>query len=96
MERGLTITMLDPDEDYLGIEVVASNERFAGSAYIYAGVEELSQIAEKMAGFPRSCDDRRTHEFGNRDPAFGALTSTSPLRRCRTVNRDGIADFDRH
>ena len=70
MERGLTITALDPDEDYLGIEVVASNERFAGSAYIYAGVEELSDLAAKMEGYPRSIDDRRTHEFGNRDPAY--------------------------
>ena len=80
MERGLTITILDPDEDYLGIEVVASNERFAGSAYIYGGVEELSQIAEKMGGFPRSCDDRRTHEFGNRDPAFAGGFVSITLR----------------
>lgn len=70
MERGLTITALDPDENYLGIEVVASNERFAGSAWIYAGVQELSELATKLDGFPRSYDDRRTHEFGNRDPAF--------------------------
>ena len=70
MERGLTITALDPDEDYLGIEIVASNERFAGSAYIYAGVDELSELAAKLDGFPHSSDDRRAHEFGNRDPAF--------------------------
>lgn len=70
MEPGLTVTALDPDEDYLGIEVVASNERFAGSAYVYAGVEELSALASKLDGFPRSGDDRRTYEFGNRDPAF--------------------------
>ena len=70
MERGLRITALDPDEDYLGIEVVASNERFAGSAWIHAGVEELSDLAARMDGFPRSCDDRGTHELGNRDPAF--------------------------
>jgi hypothetical protein len=70
MERGLTITALDPDEDYLGIEIVASNERFAGSAWIYAGVEELSDLAAKMDGFPHSYDDRRTHGFGDRDPEF--------------------------
>jgi hypothetical protein len=70
MQRGLTITALDPDEDYLGIEVAASNERFAGSAWIYAGVDELSKVAAKLDGFPRSYEDRRAHEFGNRDPAF--------------------------
>ena len=70
MERGLTITALDPDEDYLGIEVAASNERFAGPAWIYAGVKELSELAAKLDGFPRSYEDRRAHEFGNRDPAF--------------------------
>jgi hypothetical protein len=70
MQRGLTITAIDPDQDYLGIEVTASNERFAGSAWIYAGVEELSELAATMEGFPRSFEDRRTHEFGNRDPAF--------------------------
>jgi hypothetical protein len=68
MEPGLTITAFDPDEDYLGIQVAASNGRFAGAAWIYAGVDELSQIAATLEGFPRSYDDRRTHEFGNRDP----------------------------
>ena len=80
MERGLTITILDPDEDYFGIEVVASNERFAGSAYAYAGVEELLELAAKMDGFPRSCDDRRTHEFGNRDGAFAGGFVSITLR----------------
>ena len=42
MDPGLTVTALDPDEDYLGIEVSASNDRFAGSAWIYAGLKELS------------------------------------------------------
>jgi hypothetical protein len=54
MTRGLTIRAVDPDEDYLGIEVSASNERFAGSTWIYAGVEELSELAAQMEGFPRS------------------------------------------
>jgi hypothetical protein len=82
MEPGLTITALDPDEDYLGIEVIASNKRFAGSAWIYAGVEELSQLAATMDGFPRSYDDLRTHEFGNRDPAFAGGFVSITLR-CR-------------
>ena len=69
MDPGLTITAVDHDEDYLGIEVAASTDRFAGSAWIYAGVKELSELAATITGFPRSYDDRRTHEFGNREPA---------------------------
>jgi len=78
VDHGLRITALDPDEDYLGIEVVASNERFAGAAWIYAGVEELSHIAQKMEGFPCSFDDRRTYELGNRDRAFGGGSLVLP------------------
>ena len=80
MECGLTITVLDPDDDYYGIDIVASNDRFAGSAYIYAGVEELSELAANMTGFPRSCDDCRTHEFGRRDPAFAGGFCSVTLR----------------
>lgn len=70
MQRGVTITALDPDEDYLGIDVAASNDRFVGSAWIYAGVKELSELAAKMDAFPCSYEDRRAHELGNRDPNF--------------------------
>lgn len=80
MERGLTIRAIDPDEDYLGIEVAASNDRFAGSAWIYAGIEELSELAATIEGFPRSFEDRRTHEFGNRDPAFAGGFVSVTLR----------------
>ena len=91
MQRGLTITAFDPDQDYLGIEVAASNERFAGSAYIYAGVEELSELAPKMDGFPRSYEDRRNHEFGNRDPGFaGGFVSIT----LRCVDRAGHLAVD--
>ena len=91
MQSGLTITAVDPDEDYLGIEVAASNKRFAGSAWIYAGVEELSELAAKMDGFPHSYEDRRTHEFGNRDPGFagGFLSIT-----LRCVDRAGHLAVD--
>lgn len=80
MEPGLTITALDPDEDYLGVEVAASNDRFAGSAWIYAAVGELSELAATMQGFPSSYDDHRTHEFGNRDPAFAGGFVSITLR----------------
>lgn len=39
-----------------------------------------------MDGFPRSCDDRRTYELGNRDPAFaGGFVSIT----LRCVDRAG-------
>ena len=91
MQHGLTITALDPDADYLGIEVTASNERFAGSAWIYAGVDELSEVAAKLDGFPSSYEDRRAHEFGNRDPAFaGGFFSIS----VRCLDRAGHLAVD--
>jgi hypothetical protein len=69
MTFGLTVAVVDPDDDYLGIEIQASNERFAGSTRIYAGLEELSQFANTIVGFPENHQDRRTHEFGSRDPS---------------------------
>ena len=91
MQRGLTITALDPDVDYLGIEVAASNDRFAGSAWIYAGVDELSELAAKLEGFPRSNEDSRSHEFGTRDPAFaGGFLSIS----LRCLDRAGHLAVD--
>ena len=70
MQRGLTITIVDPDPDYLGIEIGASNERFAGSTRIYAGLAALSEFANHIAGFPSNPKDERSYEFGSPDPGF--------------------------
>ena len=70
MPNGLTITAIDPDDDYLDIEVTASNQRFAGATWTYAGVQEISEVAAKMEGLPRSYEDRRAHEFGTRHPGI--------------------------
>ena len=69
MERGLTITIVDVEPDYLGIDIRASNDRFGGSARIYAGLTELSEFANRIAGFPTSSDERN-YEFGSRDRSF--------------------------
>jgi len=69
LASGLTIRVVDTDDDYLGIEIYASNDRFAGSAQIYAGLEELSEFAARLAGFPSNSDDARVYEFGSRDPS---------------------------
>jgi hypothetical protein len=69
VKEGLTFEAVDNDADYLGIEIRASNGRFVGYAWIYAGNDELSEFATHIAGFPGSCQDRRTYEFGCPDQA---------------------------
>ena len=70
MSAGLTITAVDADVDYLGIEIYASNGRFSGSTWIYAGVDELSEFAGEIEGFPSGPEDQRMHEFGTREPGY--------------------------
>ena len=70
MQQGLTITIVDVDPDYLGIEIRAANDRFAGSTWIYAGLSQLSEFADRMAGFPTNPQDDRKYEFGTPDPGF--------------------------
>ncbi len=67
MIPGLTIAVVDVDDDYLGIDIAAVNERFAGSARIYAGLHQLSEFANAITGFPARPDDKRIFEFGVRD-----------------------------
>jgi hypothetical protein len=67
VKEGLTIEAVDNDGDYLGIEVRASNGRFAGCAWIYAGNDELSDFAAHITGFPASLQDLRSYEFGSPD-----------------------------
>ncbi len=59
--------MVDPDDDYLGLEVQVANGRFSGSARIFAGLDQLSEFAQAIAGFPASASDSRTYEFGSRE-----------------------------
>lgn len=50
MEPGLRISVVDPDEDYLGIEVAAASSRFAGTTRIYVGLDELSILSSRIEG----------------------------------------------
>src|SRR5437870_2902020 len=67
MQEGLVIKIVDVDPDYLGIEIRAANARYSGSTMIYAGLTELSEFADQIAGFPTNSTDKRTFEFGSRD-----------------------------
>jgi len=67
---GLSITVVDPDRDYLGVEVTASNGRFACSSRVFAGLGELGEIADALEGFPASPSDTREVELGTVDPKY--------------------------
>ena len=67
MNPGLQFSVVDPDDDYLGIEIHGWNERFSGTTFIYAGLGELSEFAARIAGFPANKQDTRTYEFGSLD-----------------------------
>jgi hypothetical protein len=70
MGAGLQITVVDVDDDYLGIEIAVGSTRFSGSARIYAGVNQLSEFARAITGFPATSADSRSFEFGTRDPRY--------------------------
>lgn len=64
---GLTISVVDPDDSYLGIEVRATGARFAGTTFIYAAFDALGAFAAQIDGFPTSPQDERSYQFGNPD-----------------------------
>lgn len=68
MRRGLTISVVDPDDDYLGLEISAASGRFAGATRIFAALDELGEFAVAIRGFPLDAGDSRRFEFGSRDP----------------------------
>jgi len=70
VEPGLRISIVDPDEDYLGIEICVASCRFAGATRIYAGRDELSTFAARIEGFPATAQDEREYEFGSIDPGI--------------------------
>jgi hypothetical protein len=75
---GLEIRVVDPDDDYLGIEVSVATDRFAGSARIFAGLNQLSELADSLRGFPSSPADKRRFELGTRKPGYaGGFVSLS-------------------
>lgn len=67
MDAGLRIRVVDTDSEYLGIEIHGWNTRFSGTTRIYAGLDELSEFASCIAGFPTSYQDERAYEFGSAD-----------------------------
>jgi hypothetical protein len=70
MANFLKIVVVDPDPDYLGIEIFASSCRFSGATKIYAGLDQLKRLADAIHGFPEGRSDERKFVFGTKDKGF--------------------------
>jgi len=91
MVPGLSITILEQDPDYLGLEVAAASARFAGTAHIYADLGVLNEFAHAIAGFPRDSSDSRSFDFGVPDERYaGGHVRLS----FRCVDGSGHAELD--
>ena len=88
-----TIVAVDPDPDYLGIEIFASSRRFSGTTRIYAGLDELSRFAGAIEGFPTSREDERRHVFGTQDKGI-AGGYCSVRFRCRDTVCHSVVEFE--
>ncbi|MCP5537241.1 MAG: hypothetical protein H7A51_13555 [Akkermansiaceae bacterium] len=70
MPRILRISVVDPDPDYLGIEIYAASERYAGSTRIYTSEDELSEFGRVIEGFPSAASDTRNYVLGTEEDGF--------------------------
>jgi hypothetical protein len=52
MARGFQVTYLYNDNDVIELRIIADNGRFCGTANVYVGMGELSNVAECLRGFP--------------------------------------------
>ena len=74
--------MVDPD-NYLGIEIRASNES--------SGLDQLSDFADCIAGFPVNAQDQRFYEFGSRAPSIaGGYSRLERARSGSATLRDAV------
>jgi hypothetical protein len=60
----LRITVVWVDPDLQEVAVSAASKNFSGETYLYAGTEELAQLADRIQGFPSSSADRRVFSLG--------------------------------
>jgi hypothetical protein len=100
MASGMIVKLAALDDDYFGFEIYASIDRFAGSAHIHAGLQELSELATCIAGFPSNPEDERVYEFGSRAPSiaggYAGLRFYCFDRAGHAVVEIGIEDYGRH
>ena len=65
---GLTFSVEKDNDDTVGVEICAWNDRYTGSAFLWATDTQLSEFAACIAGFPARAGDQRSFHFGSRDP----------------------------
>ena len=52
MTRGVQVTYLYHDYDVIELQIAADNGRFRGTTRVYAGIGELSDVAESLKASP--------------------------------------------
>lgn len=87
----LQLTAVWDDPDMIELRVSAGNGGFSGSTHVYVGLDELSQAASSLAGFPRSPDDRRQLSWGSEDAA-SHLGLVQLAFRCRDRTGHPVVD----
>jgi hypothetical protein len=71
VEDGINLKVIwfDEVEDFLEVVFSCSNGYFSGQAEIYTSCNDLSELANTLAGFPSRPDDSRNFELGTFNPA---------------------------
>ena len=67
---GLRVIWFDEVEDLLEVVFCCSNGYFSGQAEIYVSRDALSELADKLQGFPTCSDDARDFEIGTFNPDY--------------------------
>lgn len=72
MEKGISweVIWFDFDQNLIQIVFTCSNGYFCGGCEIYVSLDELSELANALHGFPSSPSDSRSVELGTFDPTY--------------------------
>jgi hypothetical protein len=93
---GIKVTVVDPDPDYIGLEVRASSARYAATTFIYGQPEELVAAADAASCFAAALAADASMELGTLDPTcasgFCALTFSAADSLGHVVVRAHIHD----
>ena len=69
----LSVVWLDPDLQE--ISIAASSACFSGQVNLYAGFQEVEELARRIEGFPLSSSDRREFTLGQSNlPGYGTAS----------------------
>ena len=91
---GLTIWLLWSEDEALGVELRAWNERFAATTDLISSTTSLSVFASRIAGFPARRGDERSFDFGTRRELVVGYKDGYCSLRFRTIGSAGRAVVD--